>query len=1135
MLIKYAVTTIENPKVITPEVALSSEGNMERFKRLTAEIKRVAPRSDEFIYFVCRAIHAMETANYDPVTKSFAGDGHIVKRGKNGTCEICSSKVSDWQSGLWHSAKGIDPYVNQNGDAFPEAELLKVIDKDGKKIKAFETFIGRGLFVNHASEDAEKIRGIILDASWDPDTKGVDILVACDKVAYPDLARQIEMGYSNDVSMGTQVQFSLCSSCGNRAVTEADYCDHVKNGKGLQKAGQGKIYEINSGLNFIEISVVSNGADPRAKIKTVLAMLNEQVSERQARLNSCINPIEADKIKDEIHNIQAQLNEMKKQAECACGKEVCDCGSNESCTCKSKAATILSTVAERYQVRHTIARQLGIKSSTSEDTGLYIQNVNVNEGGNKMSDKKAYFQGAGGLNDPAATPYEKEDYTSNRDGEDKQMVGQGMESGSDGMHPGYKSYGSDEKLKEMLQRASVEDRRKTRHAILQKAYFQGAGGLNDPESTPYEKEDYESIRDGEDKQMVGQGMESGSDGMHPGYKSYGSDEALKKELHRAKLRAKFVTGATREKSAWTLYAADTPILSVTAESLYAEELDKPNTDNPEITNWQWVASKDYGANLIKAVKEMGFDAVKAQISRVAQEVDLPDMGAPAPEGELLPPVDEGAPEGEMGTKEQISSALSRIEDAAREIRALNEGEGADLDSLETELSLDEAGGELGGLGEKMEEAKTNNKVFKRLSIVAKEALEDADRIVAKAKTLLATKKGLPTPEIKKAAVEVPAVETPKVIAKPGVKVQASIKKVAEDKEKAKEDIEQAEHELDEAKEELGDDDDKKDDKKEAKVDEAVLLERKAARYKLAAELYNLTDSDMIGEAHPKGGTDTLAAGDKLEGDAHIETVAEQQEADMEVAEKQPRGELTARQKARREALASFEATADGKPMCDGCSKPMFACECKKSENKDDKKEEKEASLEVRRKARQEVVAEALVVEETETTNVEAPKAEVKPEVKVEAKTAATKTAEADPAAKKYYTEMFGESATGQPADPATKAYGKELVKDFHSKKSTADVNETKVRMKRAYKVALKQQALGQIEKTEEALESGVDRLMAMDSNGFKAFEEVIDNTNIVKDAVVDKPMKKSAGAIRVGLRQAEGEDLASQLSKLNWK
>jgi len=1119
MLKKYAVATLKSAKLVSPEIALSSEASMEHFKQLRMAIKEF-PKSNEFVYFVCRAIHAMEAANYDPVTKTFSGDGHIVKCNQDGKCEKCGNVVKESQNGLWHSSKGILPYINQNGDAFPETELLKeveVIGSDGNKrrVQAYQTFIGRGLFVNHASDDVEKIRGIILDANWDPGTKGVDILVACDKVAYPELARQIEMGYSNDVSMGTQVQYSLCSECGNKAVTESDYCDHVKQNKGLARAGSTPVYEINNGLNFIEISVVSNGADPKAKIKTVLASLSKQVQEREAKLNSCINPIEAERIRDELRKIQAQIQELliSKEENTHTKETKCGCLNIKD-----------EDIEKRREARNKIAQKFGLSLSDKSESKIALYNDNDNgtiiRGGQQMNSKKAYFQGGGGLNDPESTPYEKEDYDTVREKEDKQMVGQGMEPGNDGLHPGYKSTGPDLALKEKLLRASLEERRKIRQAILQKAYFQGGGGLNDPEALPYEKEDYESVRDNEDKQMVGQGMEPGNDGLHPGYKSTGPDLALKEKLLRAKLRARFVTAEKKEESAWTVFAGDKPMITATAKELYADDLFKAHEENPQITNWDWVASEEYGKNMIRAVKELGFDKVKAMIeeakslSKKAQE--LPPA-PPAPATDALPPLPEEGPkvddvegpkpEGEkLSVKEQITKAIDKIEDAVHELRALSESEEeGTVEGLETALDLGEAGTELKGLGDKLEAAKADEKLFKRLSVVAKEALSDADKLLKRAGTLAVKKPSSPKIE--------------KVAEKEKEEAHKEIDKAEKSLEKAEDKLgvqESAEHEMKEHVKEAKKEDVKEEKKEEKKEEEkketkeASLLERKADRYALAAELsklYNLTDSDMIGEAHPKGGTDTMAAGKKLEGDAHVETVKEQQDADIEVVEKQPRGELTAKTESPKTVKAEEKKPDFLDVDKDGNKKePMTKAlkDKEEGEKKEDKKEDKkEATLSDRRKARHEALKGLM------------------------------SKAEVDSEAKSYYKELFNESSTGNASDPAAKAFGKEMTDEFVGKKSTAEAHELGTRMKRAYKVALKQQTIGQIENTPEALEGQVDRLIAMDTAGFEAFEDVIAHTNVVKDAKVDKPLKKSAGAVRVGL--VDGQvNLSSDLNKINW-
>jgi hypothetical protein len=558
--------------------------------------------------------------------------------------------------------------------------------------------------------------------------------------------------------------------------------------------------------------------------------------------------------------------------------------------------------------------------------------------------------------------------------------------------------------------------------------------------------------------------------------------------------------------------------------LYPGDLEKPNADNPEITNWDWVASKDYGKNLIRAVKELGFDEVKAQIEKakvLAKKAQvLPELPpappASLPEGEPtlespLPEEPKGEGDGkELSPKEQIAEALSAIEDAVREIRALSDGDNGSVDMLETEIDLEEAGKELGDLGVKLDAAK-GEKAQKRMAVVTKEAIRDSRLLLKKARSFFGSRSPA-APKIDKIACEESLKEAEKDL---GQAMSAAKKG---DPKKVKEEIEEAKHEVKEIKEEM------KEDKKEAS-----LQNRKLARVKLAKELakmYGLTDSDMVGEAHPQGGTDTMCGeGEKLEGDAHVETIKEQQEADLEVAEKQPRGELVAKdkkpvvvadkkedkkekeekkeekeEKKKEKEEEKEEKEEEKEEKCEECEKDP--CECKKEGKKEEKKEKKDASE--RRRLRHEAIK-GLV-----------------------------SNAEVDNEAKTYYKELFNESSTGNPSDPAAKQFGKEMTDEFVGKKSTAENHELKTRMKRAYKVALRQQDLGQIEKTAEALESQVERLVNMDTAGFEAFEDVIDHTNIVKDAKVDKPLVKSAGAVRVGQMQPGSDNLTDQLGKINW-
>jgi hypothetical protein len=67
-----------------------------------------------------------------------------------------------------------------------------------------------------------------------------------------------------------QVAYSNCSVCGHAAKTTKDYCFHVKMHKGGAYDGR-PVYEENHGVEFIEVSFVTTGADAQAKVLEIIA------------------------------------------------------------------------------------------------------------------------------------------------------------------------------------------------------------------------------------------------------------------------------------------------------------------------------------------------------------------------------------------------------------------------------------------------------------------------------------------------------------------------------------------------------------------------------------------------------------------------------------------------------------------------------------------------------------------------------------------------------------------------------------------------------------------------------------------------------------------------------------------------
>jgi hypothetical protein len=636
--------------------------------------------------------------------------------------------------------------------------------------------------------------------------------------------------------------------------------------------------------------------------------------------------------------------------------------------------------------------------------------------------------------------------------EDKHLHGEGMETGSEGLHPGY-GMGSDEEVKKMYLRASAEERKKARRALLEKAaYMQGTV---EPElGSAFEMADknYKQYWD-DDIAQSGPDQTNGPEGTHPGY-GMGSDEDVKKQLLRAKLKAKLEKSANPAKNKWTVFAGSEPVISLTAEQAYGTELSAVATDvDDSLTHQEWFDSKNYGINLIQAVKHLGVEKVAAQIAQAkkvtAQAAPAPAPAAPAPAADM--PMPEAAPaEGEeqqeMSAAEGIKAAAERIESAKDEILSLT-------DSLEGAPAAEGEGlaAEMGAADQLPPAAAS---AYKRLT---RQALLNADAVLKKA--------------------------------------EAFVMKYAEDEDEEDED--------DKGKVEIEvEDADKKDVKvKESKLSPKQLATRKAARQAYAQQLYNLTEGDMIAEAHPEGGNTTTFPNQE---EGKVETVTEAQEKDQQVVNSIPRGELTARRKNRDLLIKAAEKIVSA----DATDVAKMANETKQAED-----EAKKTQDEANKKKKE--LADATKQQGQPTTIM------------------SSKKAAADNETKQYYKELASQSATGQKPDPEVGKFYNELTQDFGKKKSTAAVHDYGLKMKRAFAVALKRANLGQIEATQDAIDADVDRLMGLDDQSFAAFADVVENTK--KAAVTTaKKQVRTAGALQVGVDQ-KSETFIDQLSKLPWK
>lgn len=673
----------------------------ERFSKVAQELRTIAPKAKDFLYFSAVMMHAAEAALYND-------DGTIKKDAKGNL--VTSEWVVTGDSWKWKcSDPNIKPYKNNNSDIFPSSEL----------IKAHKEWVGKPLCLDHKSTSVDMIRGVIVDTYYDWKKHRVIALCALDKVTYPDLARKVTSKYAACVSMGTAVGRAICFDCGNVARVEAEFCEHMR-----RKSCYG---EINVDLKPLELSIVVNGADPKAKIRYVVASAAESLEnyinkkEREISklgLHEMVDPEQISSIQKDLENILERLKSLQDTAKDVEEHEIAEEKGEEP-------GENSETSGDKEAFKNEINIKLANISQNLSRLQKTVEKLANNEGTNMTMKSEAYHQGGGGDNDPSVLPYPREDDGAIRK-QDKQMVGQGVNGTGpvDGMHPGYSSYGeTEEARKKRLQRMAEERalRRKqaverAKQALKDKtAYHLGGGGDNDPSVLPYPKEDFDRDKD---KQMVGAKPfpdVGPTDGLFPG------DQEAKEKLCRAKLTAKFYKSANSDgtdnpsQDCWQVFANKRLILTATVDEL---------TNGKSDLWYSNVANRDFGKKIINMIRAEGFEKVKGLLkgAQLTPELEPEVESESALEGEPEEVADAGGSGDDPA--EQLEKALTDAENAVADARraadALKQAPGEELDKFE------EIAGELPAAASLLSFQK---KLGKALSIGFKENLKKlSDRV-----------------------------------------------------------------------------------------------------------------------------------------------------------------------------------------------------------------------------------------------------------------------------------------------------------------------------------------------------------------------------------------------------------------------
>lgn len=626
---------------------------IQRFSETAKELKKIAPKANEFLYFSAHMMTAAEASLYDDKGK--------IRKNADGS-DVTAHWEKNGESLKWVcSDKSIFPYANANKDIFNEEQL----------ILAHKNWVGKPLCIDHKSSSVDHIRGIIVDTYYDFPMKRVIALCALDQINYPDLARKVKTGYSTDVSMGTAVERAICYDCGKVARTEPEFCEHMRN-----KTCYG---EINVGLKPIELSIVVNGADQRAKIRHIIASLNnysykKAFDPKKALEGEKIDVTLVDGIIKRMNELEAEISSLELSEERK--KEL-----NEILGKVEKDVQELGK-REREEVQEY--QEESQKMTQEKESAFVMKNLvkNIDKLQNsieriekKMADKRAYYQGTEEPK-PGQLQYPKEEGPDvARDKHDKHMQNPQDMGPVNGLFPG------DEAKKKHLQRAAQEvtERRLRREAALKrakeqskKAYMQGTEEPT-PGKPKYPKEEADKLRE-KDKHFEGAPPFPGVgkvDGL------YGDDLKMKEMLNRAntKLKGKFVSAMhengteNKAESRWDVYAQvgekQKLIFSATVNEL---------TNGKIAALYDQVHDEKFGRKLLATIKSEGSEKA-TKIFKGAQAVppapQMPQLdlgGAPGADpmsGAVSSNVDAG---GTGDPKKNLSGLLDQAEATLLDIR-----------------------------------------------------------------------------------------------------------------------------------------------------------------------------------------------------------------------------------------------------------------------------------------------------------------------------------------------------------------------------------------------------------------------------------------------------------------------------------
>jgi hypothetical protein len=120
---------------------------------------------------------------------------------------------------------------NRNGDAFSEGPIEvngQMLVRPGQELPCHhKSFEDGHVFKHHINKDPKKALGEILQSAYNWMMHRVELLVQLENAKCQDIVGRVNGGEFPGVSMGCKIDYDVCSICGNKAPTRAQYCNHV--------------------------------------------------------------------------------------------------------------------------------------------------------------------------------------------------------------------------------------------------------------------------------------------------------------------------------------------------------------------------------------------------------------------------------------------------------------------------------------------------------------------------------------------------------------------------------------------------------------------------------------------------------------------------------------------------------------------------------------------------------------------------------------------------------------------------------------------------------------------------------------------------------------------------------------------